>query len=118
MWVPLQDMVVPKTSVPKRVSSFCGCIPGFLNTLFIFHVEGEIYKLAHVTMLEWVRNLIPHGPKDMSYVESRPKGEGEIVVGIHNIEAVVHLVPFELDRKWIVNTRVDYHVWNEMNDAK
>ena len=69
-------------------------------------------------MLEWVGNPIPHGPESMSYVESRPKGEGEIVVGIRNIEAAVHLVPFEPDRKWIVNNRVDYHVWNEMNDGK
>ena len=54
----------------------------------------------------------------MSYIESRPKVEGEIVVGIQNIEAAVHLVPFEQDQKWIVNNHVDYHVWNKMNDWK
>ena len=109
---------MPKTSVPKRVSSLYGCIPGFLNALFILHGKGKIYKLAHVTMLEWFGNPIPHGPEGISYIESRPKGEGEIVVGIRNIEVAVHLVSLEPDWKWIVNNHVDYHVWNEMNDRK
>ena len=118
MTVHLADMVVPKMSVFKRVLSFHSCIFRFLNALFILHVEDEIYKLAHVTMLEWVGNLIPHGPEGMFYVKSCPKGEEEIVVGIRNIELVVHLVPFEPDWKCIVNNHIDYHVWNEMNDGK
>jgi len=27
------------------------------------------------------------------------------------------LIPVEPERNWIVNNRVDYHVWNEMNDV-
>ena len=76
-----------------------------------------MYKLAHVTLLEWVGNGIPHGPEGMSYVESPPMGQGEMVVWIRNIEGAVHLVPLELNQRWVVNNRVDYHVWNEMNDG-
>ena len=82
MLVQLEDMAVPKTSICKRVTSFHGCIPEFLNTLFILHVEGKISKLAYITMLEWVGNPIPHGDKGMSYIESRPKSKGDIVVRI------------------------------------
>ena len=77
---------------------------------------GELYKFAHVTLLEWVGNAIPHGPEGMSYVESPPMEQGEIVVWIRNIEGAVHLVPLELNQRWVVNNRVDYHIWNDMND--
>ena len=53
----------------------------------------------------------------MSYVESPPMEQGEIVVWIGNIEGAVHLVPLEPNQRWVVNNRVDYHVWNEMNDG-
>ena len=71
---------------------------------------GELYKLAHVTLLQWVGNPIPHGPEGMSYVESPPMGQGEIVVWIRNIEGAVHLVPLEPNQKWVVNNWVDYYV--------
>ena len=117
VWVHLRKMDIPATSVSRRVFSYKGRIPAFLNALFTIRMGGELYKLAHVTIVEWVGNPIPHGPEGMSYVESRPMGEGEMVIGIRNIEGAVHLVPLEPDQKWIVNNRVDYHVWNEMNDG-
>ena len=88
----------------------------FLNALFTIHGGDKLYKLAHITLLEWVGNAIPHGPEGMSYVESPPMGQGEIVVWIRNIEGVVNLVPLEPDQRWVVNNRVDYHVRNAMND--
>ena len=78
---------------------------------------GKLYKLAHVCTMEWVKNLIPHGLEGMSYVESRPMGEGEIVIWIRKIEGAVHLVPLEPDRKWVVNNHMDYYIWNEINNG-
>ena len=55
---------------------------------YTFHNPGErkLYKTAHISQLEWVGNLIvPHRPAGMSYVESPPMGQGEIVVRIRNL---------------------------------
>ena len=73
-------MEIPTTSVTRQVFSYKGRIPAFLNALFSIRVGGELYKLAHVSIVEWVGNPIPHGPEGMSYVESRPMGEGEMVI--------------------------------------
>ena len=78
---------------------------------------GELYKLAHVTLLEWVRNPIPHGSEGMSYVESLPMGQKEIVVWIQNIEGALHLGLREPNQRWVMNKQVDYHIWNKMNDG-
>ena len=110
-------MEIPTTSVTQQVFSYKGRIPAVLNALFSICVGGELYKLAHVSIFEWVRNSIPHGLEGMSYVECRTMGEGEMVIWIWNIEGAVHLVPLEPDQKWVVNNRVDYHMWNEMNDG-
>ena len=83
---------------------------------FTIRGGGELYKLAHVTLLEWVGNAIPHVPEGMSYIESPPMGEGEIVVWIRIIQGAVHLVPLEPNQRWVVNNLVDYHIWNDMND--
>ena len=110
-------MNVPAVSGYRRVLSHQGHTAPFLNALFTIRRGGELYKLAHITLLQWVGNPIPHGPEGMSYVESPPMGQGEIVVWIRNIEGVVHLVPLELNHRWVVNNRIDYHVWNKMNDG-
>ena len=117
VWVHVRRMEIPTTSVTWQVFFYKGRILGFLNVLFSIHMGGELYKLAHVSTVEWVGDPIPHGTEGMSYVESRPMGEGDMVIWIPNIEGAVHLVPLEPDRKWIVNNRVDYHIWNEMNDG-
>ena len=67
--------------------------------------------------MEWVGNPIPYGPEGMSYIDSRPMGEGDMVIWIRNIEGAVHLVPLEPDRKWVVNNLLYHHIWNEMNDG-
>ena len=80
MWVHVRRMEIPTTSVTLQVFSYEGRIPAFLNVLFSIRVGGELYKLAHVSTGEWVGNPIPHGPEGMSYVASRPMGEGEMVI--------------------------------------
>jgi len=69
-----------------------------------------------VTLLQSAGNPTPHGPEGMSEVKEFLNGGGQTVVWLCAIEGAAHLVLRELERNWIVNNRVDYHVWNEMND--
>ena len=75
-------MEIPITSITRQVFSYMGCFPAFLNALFSIRVGGELYKLAHDSTVEWVRNPIPPGLEGISYVESRPMGKGEMVIWI------------------------------------
>ena len=75
-------MEIPTTSVTQQVFSYKGRTPAVLNALFSICVGGELYKLAHVSIGEWVRNPIPHALEGMSYVESRTMGEGEMLIWI------------------------------------
>jgi len=43
-------------------------------------------------------------------------GEGQNGVWVQAIEEAAHLIPLEPSQNWIVNNRVDYHIWNEIND--
>ena len=65
VWVHLRRMEIPTTSVTRQVFSYKGHIPAFLNALFSICVGGELYKLAHISTVEWVGNPIPHGPEGM-----------------------------------------------------
>ena len=73
--VNLRRMKFPTGSSYQRVLSHQGHTAAFLNALFTLREECELYKLVHVTQLEWVGNPIPHGPEGMSYVESPPTGQ-------------------------------------------
>ena len=117
MLVHLRKIKFPAASGYQRVLSYQGRTAAFLNALLTFRGEGKLYQLAHVTLLECVGNPIPHGPKGISYVESPPMEQEDIVVWIRNIEGAVHLVPLEPNQRWVVNSRIDYHIWNEMNDG-
>jgi len=107
-----------------RPTSVTGCfrgynrlVTGFLNPLFTLRGSNEeLYKLAYMTLLKWAVNPTPHGPEEMSEVKEFLHGGGQMVVSLCAIEGAAHLVPQEQERNWIVNNRVDYHMWNEMND--
>jgi len=106
------------TSLTGCLRGYYGLVAGFLNALFILcGSNGELYKIAHVTMLEWAGNPTPHGPEGMSEVKEYLHGGAQTVVWLSVIKGVVHLIPLEPERNFIVNNRVDYHVWNEMNDV-
>lgn len=52
----------------------------------------------------------------MYYVQSVAKGQREIEGCIQSKEGAVHLLPLELNQRWVVNNVLDYDVWNKMND--
>jgi len=117
VWVRIESMRLRPTSVTGYLRGYHGLVTGFLNALFTLRgSNGELYKLAHVTLLGWAGNPTPHGPEGMSEVKEFLHRGVQTVVWLRAIEGAAHLVPREPERNWIVNNRVDYHVWNEMND--
>ena len=117
VWVRKQSIILQPKSVLARLKCFRGRVIGILNALFSLQgTNQKLYRLAHVTLLDWVGNQMPHGPEGMSYVQEFTSGGGQTVIWLSGIEGAAHLIPLEPERKWIVNNRVDYNVWNEMND--
>ena len=88
-----------------------------LNAVFILRGKSqEIYILAYITRLNWTGNGKPGGPEEMSYLGKFMSREGQNVVWVQAIEGVAHLIPLKPSWNWIVNNRVDYHVWNEVKN--
>ena len=117
VWMQITEMKFHAASDKRCIRGYNGRVIGSLNAIFILKGKSqEIYKLAHITKLSWTGNGKPSGPEGMSYVVE-VTGEGyQNVVWVHVIEGAAHLIPLEPNRHWIVNNRVDYHVWNEVND--
>jgi len=114
VWVRVGSMRL----LSGRSKGYRGRVVGFLNALFTLQgMNWELFNLAHVTLLNWVGNPMPHGPEGMSRVEGYAGVGGQSIVWPSVIEGAVHLISLESERNWIVNNRVDYHVWNEMNDG-
>jgi len=117
VWVHIESIRLHPTSVTGCLRRYHGLVTGFLHALFtLTGSNGELYQLVHVILLEWAGNPTPHGPEEMSEVKEFLHGGGQMVVWLCAIEGAAHLIPRELERNWTVNNRVDYHMWNEMND--
>jgi len=117
VWVNIERMRLDLRTRNGRVKSLNGRLPGFLNALFnVRRQDGALYKLAHVSLLQVVGNLTPHGPERMSVVEEWVGGHK--VVLIRCLESAAYLVPLEPSRFWIVNNRIDYHTWNAIHDGE
>jgi len=113
VWVQVGSMSL----LSRRSKGYWGRVVGFLNALFTLQeMNWESFNLAHVTLLNWVGNATPHSSEGMSKVEGYARWGGQSIVWLSAIERAVHLMSLEPERNWIVNNRVDYHVWNEMND--
>jgi len=111
VWVRIGAMRLCPASVGRRSKGYRGSVIGFLNALFtLLGTNRESFKLAHVTLLDWVGNPMPHGADGMSRVEACTGGGGQSIVWLSAIEGAVHLIPLEPERNWIVNNHVDYHV--------
>jgi len=118
VWVHVGSMWLYPASVGGQSKCYQGRVVGFLNALFtLLGTNRESFKLAHVTLLDWVANPTPHGAEGMSKVKAYTAGGGQRIVWLSAIEWAVHLIPPEPERNWIVNNHVDYHVWNEMNNG-
>ena len=52
----------------------------------------------------------------MVSVQRRENG-GDYMVWLWSLEGAAHLIAIEPRYRWIVNNRIDYHTWNELNDG-
>jgi len=101
-----------------RTESFSGRLPGQVNAMFTLRGQNrQLYRLAHVSLLQVIGNPTPKGPEGMACVKKRENGTGDIVVWLRSLEGTAHLIPLEPGHRWIVNNRIDYHTWNELNDG-
>jgi len=64
-----------------RMESFSGRVPEQVNAMFILCGQNrELYRLAHISLLQVIRNTMPKGPEGMRYMQWRENGTGDIVV--------------------------------------
>ena len=50
-------------------------------------------------------------------MQRRENESGDIVVWLRSLEGMAYLIPLEPGHHWIVNNRIDYHTWNELNNG-
>jgi len=64
-----------------RMESFSGRVPGQVNAIFTLRGQNrQLYRLAHVSLLQVISNPMPKEPEGMVYVQWRENGTGDIVV--------------------------------------
>ena len=119
---PRADWVWLKQSSNGRNSTYTSGglnsrIPARLNCIFKVRIprEQQVYRLVHITPTFVI------GPKTISNEEGIIKvGWKErtknVVVRASDIQGMVHLIPVEKDRVWLVNNRIDLHTWNLLYD--
>jgi len=112
-WVWVRRHRVSEKAGPTALN---GHIPARLNTLYkLGDKAGEIYRLAHVTMLQAIGGGKVQGPEGMLRVGWVTPDVGT-VVRIRQIEGMAHLIPLEPNESWLVNNRIDLETWNTMYD--
>jgi len=111
VWVWITEMKLHAKSKKCNIRGYNGRVIGLLNVVFILRGKSqEIYKLAHITRLNWTGNGKPGRPEGMSFLGKFTGREGQNVVWVQAIEGAAHLILLEPSRNWIVNNWVDYHI--------
>ena len=91
-------------------------MPARLNALYKLGDKAvEIYRLAHVMMLQAIGGGKVEGPEGMLRV-GWPTSDVGTVLRIGEIEGMVHLIPLEPNESWLVHNRIDLETWNMMYD--
>ena len=103
------------TSDNIRSRTFNGRLPGRLNALFKLRSLETVYRLAHVTPLQFLGGATVQSVEGMPRVGWRTD-IGSIVVRIALIEGMAHLIPLESEKSWLVNNRIDLETWNIIHD--
>jgi len=49
----------------------------------------------------------------MEWIDSK---RGVHFIRISDMEGIMHLIPLEKDKVWLVNNRIDFNTWNELNE--
>jgi len=81
VWVRMGSMSLCPASIGGRSKCYRDRVVVFLNALFtLLGTNRESFKLAHVTLLDWVGNPTPHGAEGISRVEAYTGGGGQRIV--------------------------------------
>ena len=93
-----------------------GRMPGRLNALFkLKHKNGKVYRLAHVTLLQYMLEHVVQGVEGMVRV-GLPISAERIVIRIVKIEGIVHLIPLKPEASWVITNTIDLETWNAIYD--
>jgi len=96
VWVRITEMKLRAESEKCNIRGYNGQVIGLLNAVFILRGKSqEIYKLAHITRLNWIGNGKPGGPEGMSFLGKFTGREGQNMVWVQAIEGPAHLIPLE-----------------------
>ena len=74
-----------------------------------------VYRLAHVTPLQFLGGAKVHGVKRMLRV-GWYTDIGSIVVKIAMIQEMAYLILLEPEKSWLVNNKIDLKSWNIIYD--
>jgi len=112
-WVWVRRHRVSENAGPTALNRH---MPARLDALYkLADKAGEIYRLAHVTMLQAIGEGKVQGLEWMLRV-GWPTPDVGTVVRIGQIEGMAHLIPLEPNKSWLVNNRIDLETWNTMYD--
>ena len=76
IWVRIQSIQLHPMCVTGHLKCFRRRVIGFLHALFILRaVNKEVCRLAHVPLLDWVGNAMPHSHEGRLYIK-------ELLVGV------------------------------------
>ena len=91
--------------------TFNGWLVGRLNALFKLRSRETVYRLTYVTPLQFLGSVTVQGVEEMLRV-GWPTDVESIVVRMAAIEGIVHLIPLEPEKSWLVKNRIDLESWN------
>src|SRR5437016_967573 len=69
----------------------------------------SMHKVAYMRLLRVKGSSRPHGEEGIVQMEKRDNGGAMHIIKIGDIEGMVHMIPLETDRVWLVNNRIDFN---------
>jgi len=74
----------------------------------------NVHEVAFVRLLRVKGSQRPHSEEEMIWMEWIDGKRGVHFIRISDMEGMAHLIPFEKDKVWLVNNRIDFNIWNEL----
>ena len=90
-WIWVRSHMVSGKAQPNLLN---GRIPRRLNLLFKITSRGTVYRLAHVTLLQYVGDAVVQGAEEMLCIRLLTLADN-VMVGIAKIRSIAHLIPVE-----------------------
>ena len=75
---------------------------GVLDALFKLTSKGVVYRLAYVTLFNYVGGTALQGAERILRVRFTTRGAG-VIIPIAKIEGIAYLIPLGPEQSWLVN---------------